>query len=159
YSPEGFTTDQAILADTYSLNPTTIVDVRAGFMRWWYHRLPGNLSTDLGKTFGLPSSYGTLVDAGNGFAPSYNMPYLSVSGYTFVGGGLIYSRDNTYTLTGSLTKIKGRHTLKFGGEGRRMEMNYFQNNQPAGVYTFDNLFTSANALSPAGTGGSFASFL
>jgi outer membrane receptor protein involved in Fe transport len=72
---------------------------------------------------------------------------------------LLYSRDNVYTLTTSLVKMVGRHSLKFGGEGRRMDINYFQNNQPGGVFTFDNLSTAANALAPAGTGGSFASFL
>lgn len=157
YSPEGFTTDQAILADTYSLSPTTILDVRLGFMRWFYGRIPGHVGTDLPKTFGFPA-YMNTIDAGNGFSNSSTPPYLAVSGYNFIGGGLLYSRDNSYTLTASLIKIHGRHTLKFGGEGRRMDINYFQNNQPGGIYTFDNLFTAATNAG-GGTGGSFASFL
>ena len=158
YSPEGFTTDQAILADTYSLSPTTIVDIRAGFMRWYYGRIPGYLGTDLAKTFGFPA-YMNTIDAGNGFTDSSTPPYPSVSGYNFIGGGLLYSRDNTYTLTESLVKIVGRHTLKFGGEFRRMDVNYFQNNSPGGTYSFTNLFTASNALSPGATGGGLASFL
>ena len=158
YSPEGFTTDQAILADTYSLTPTTILDIRAGFMRWFYGRIPGYLGVDLAKTFGFPS-YMDTIDAGNGFTNSSTPPYPSVSGYNFIGGGLLYSRDNTYTLTESLVKIIGRHTLKFGGEFRRMDINYFQNKSPGGTYSFSNLFTASNALSPGATGGGFASFL
>jgi outer membrane receptor protein involved in Fe transport len=157
YSPEGFITDQAVLADTFSLSPTTIFDVRAGFMRWFYGRTPGHVGTDLAKTFGFPA-YMNTIDAGNGFSNSSTPPYLSISGYNFIGGGLLYSRDNTYTLTTSLVKIIGRHTLKFGAEWRRMDINYFQNNQPGGVYTFDNLFTAASNAG-GGTGGSFASFL
>ena len=115
YSPEGFTTDQAIMADTYSLSPSTVLDVRLGFMRWFYGRIPGHVGTDLAKTLGFPS-YMNNIDAGNGFTGSSTPPYPSVSGYNFIGGGLLYSRDNTYTLTESLTKMVGRHTLKFGGE-------------------------------------------
>jgi hypothetical protein len=158
YSPEGFITDQAVLADTYSLTPTTVADVRLGFMRWYYGRIPGFVGTDLAKTFGFPA-YMDMIDAGNGFTNSSTPPYPSVTGYNFIGGGLLYSRDNVYTLTAGLVKIKGRHTLKFGGEFRRMDINYFQNNQPGGTFTFSNIFTSQNALSPGATGGSFASFL
>jgi hypothetical protein len=161
YSPEGFVTDQAVLADTYSLSPTTIVDVRAGFMRWFYHRVPGFTGYDMTK-LGYPS-YMNQISTGNGYADSNTPMYMSISGYNFIGGGLLGSRDNIYTLTGSLTKMVGKHSFKFGGEARRMDINYFQNNQPGGVLTFDNLFTASNAnastVTGASTGASFADFL
>ena len=37
-------------------------------------------------------------------------------------------------------------------------MDYFQNNSPGGVFTFDNVFTSQNAASPGTTGNGLASF-
>jgi hypothetical protein len=33
-SPEAYTTKQIAIGHTYSLNPTTVLDVRAGYMRW-----------------------------------------------------------------------------------------------------------------------------
>ena len=54
YSPEHFITTQVMLADTYTLNSTTVLDVRFGLMRWDYDRTPGNLGTDPVSTFGLP---------------------------------------------------------------------------------------------------------
>lgn len=158
FSPEAFTTDHAVLADTYTLNPTTILDVRLGFMRWFYNRTPGNLGVNIPQTFGLPS-YFNDISARNGVTPSNIMPQIAAAGYDFISTGLIYARDNTYIISPTLTKILRGHTLKFGAELRRAENNYYQNNQPGGIFNFDNLFTSRNALNSGGTGNSFASML
>jgi hypothetical protein len=158
FSPEAFITDHAVLADTYTINPTTILDVRIGFMRWFYARTPGHLGVDISKTFALPS-YFNDIPARNGVTPSTMVPQIAAAGYDFISTGLIYARDNTYIVTPTLTKILRRHTVKFGAEIRRADNNYYQNNQPGGVFNFDNLFTSRNALNSGGTGNSFASFL
>lgn len=158
YSPESFTTDHAVLADTYLLNASTILDVRAGFMRWFYARTPGNLGINLSEKFGLPSYFDQLP-AINGVTPVTTVPSIGATGYNFVGTGLLYARDTTYTLTPTLTKIIGKHTLKMGGEIRRADINYYQNNTTAGTWTFNNVFTSRNALNSGATGNSIASFL
>jgi hypothetical protein len=157
--PEDFVTTQAVLADTYTLNPSTILDVRVAYMRWSYARTPGRLGMKP-SSLGLPAYYDTLPTL-DGVDPVATVPQLSLSNPTYnaIGTGLIYARDNTYVLVPSLTKISGRHTLKFGAELRRQDINYFQNNQTGGNYVFDNLFTSQNALSPGASGNSFASFL
>lgn len=157
--PEDFVTTQAVLADTYSLSPSTILDVRVAYMRWFYARTPGRLGIKP-STLGLPAYYDTLPQL-NGLDPVATVPQMSMSNPTYngVGTGLIYARDNTYVLVPSLTRISGKHTWKFGAELRRQDINYYQNNQTGGNYTFDNLFTSQNALSPGASGNSFASFL
>jgi hypothetical protein len=157
--PEDFVTTQAVLADTYSLNPTTIFDIRVSFMRWFYDRTPGQLGHKL-SNLGLPSYFDQL-SALDGVDPVSTIPQFSMSSPTYDGSGtgLIHARDNTYVLTPSLTKIHGRHTWKFGAELRRQDINYYQANQTGGNFTFDNLFTSQNALSPGASGNSFASFL
>lgn len=157
--PEDFVTTQAVLADTYSLSPSTILDVRVAYMRWFYDRTPGRLGIKP-STLGLPAYYDTLPLL-NGLDPVATVPQLGMSNPTYngVGTGLIYARDNTYVLEPSLTRISGKHTWKFGAELRRQDINYYQNNQTGGNYTFDNLFTSQNALSPGASGNSFASFL
>jgi hypothetical protein len=157
--PEDFVTTQAVLADTYSLSPTTIFDIRASFMRWFYARTPGHLGIKL-TSLGLPSYFDQLPNL-DGVDPVTTLPQFSMSNPTYnsIGTGLIYARDNSYVLVPSLTKIHGRHTLKFGAELRRQDINYYQANQTGGNFTFDNLFTSQNALSPGTSGNSFASFL
>ena len=158
YSPEAFITDQAVLADTYTLSPSTILDVRLGFMRWFYERTPGNLGINIPQTFGLPS-YFNDIPAKNGVTPSTIVPQIAAAGYDFITTGLLAARDNTYVITPTLTKIWRSHTFKMGGEVRRADTNYYQNNQPGGIFNFDNLFTSRNALNSGGTGNSFASML
>jgi hypothetical protein len=159
YSPEHFVTQQAMLADTYVLNPTMIFDIRAGFIRWDYDRIPGTLGLNP-ATLGFPSVYSQLP-ALNGVDPSTTIPRFSISSPTYnqVNTGLLYGRDDTYTLTPTFTWIKGQHTWKFGAEIHKNDLNYFQNNDPGGVYTFDNLITSQNALNSGSTGSGLASFL
>ncbi len=158
YSPEHFVTTQAVIADTYTINPTTILDVRLGFMRWFYDRTPGNVGINIPEKFGLPAYYGE-IPALNAVPRSTTVPSIGAAGYNVIGTGLLYARDNTYVFAPSLIKIIGRHELKFGGEARRGDINYYQNNSPGGTFTFSNIFTSRNANNPGATGNSFASFL
>jgi len=157
YSPEIFTTTQALLADTYSINPTTIFDIRLGFLRWDYNRLPGTLGIDIPKTFGLPSYFGQ-IEALDGVSPVTTMPTVGASGYNFVSTGRLVGATNTYTIVPSLIKIVGRHTFKFGGELRRMDINYYQNNSTGGSFSYDNIFTAASSAGGS-SGNSIASLL
>ena len=158
FSPEAFVTTNAVLADTFVISPTMIFDVRGGFLRWYYARTPGTLGIDESAALGLPSYY-TQVSTLNGLTPSTTFPSIGVSSPTLnaIGTGLLLGRDDTYTLVPTFTWIKGRHTFKFGSELRKNELNYFQNNSPGGVFSFDNLFTSQNALSSGATGSGLAS--
>ncbi len=157
-APEKFVTTQAVVADTYTFNQTTIFDIRLGFTRWFYDRTPGTLGINIPEATGLPSYYNQL-DALRGLTGSTTLPTMSVSGYNAVSGGLIYGITNNYTITPSLIKIIGRHTLKMGADLRRLDLNYYQDNSPGGSFSFSNLFTSQNARSPGATGDGFASFL
>jgi hypothetical protein len=159
FSPEAFVTTSAVLADTYVISPTKILDIRAGFLRWDYNRTPGTLGMDESAALGLPPYY-KQVSTLNGLTPSTTIPSISISSPTYnaIGTGLLLGRDDTYTLVPTFTWIKGRHSFKFGSELRKNELNYFQNNSPGGVFAFDNLFTSQNALSSGATGSGLASF-
>jgi len=65
--PEHFITTQVMVADTHTFNPSTVLDVRFGFIRWDYDRTPGNLGIDLVSTFGLPKTpYGEIFAAQRG---------------------------------------------------------------------------------------------
>jgi len=153
--PEYFLTQQAVFGDTYLFSPTTIFDVRLSYMRWYNDRTPGTLGIDL-TTLGFPRSFKDGLPTDRVTVPRFG---LSSPTYDAVGTGSIGARTNNYTISTTLTKIAGKHTWKFGAELRRLEDNYWQNNNAGGVFNFNNLFTSRNALSPGATGDSFASFL
>jgi hypothetical protein len=157
FSPEAFTTDHAVLADTYSLNASTVLDLRLGFMRWFYQRTPGNLGILPGKTFGLPAYFDQLsaIDGVNGVT---TVPGIA-AGYSTISTGYLAARDNSYSIVPALTSVHGRHTFKFGAELRRQDVNYFQNNNPSGAFSFDTGFTSQNPNNQGSSGAAFASFL
>jgi len=158
YSPEHFVTTQAVLADTYVINPSMIFDIRAGFTRWYYTRIPGTLGLD-GTKLGFPSYYSQIPTL-NGLTPSTTIPTIGVSSPTLntIATGLLLGRDDTYALTPTFTWIKGHHAIKFGAELHHNDLNYFQNNSPGGSYQFDNLFTAATNTGGA-SGSGLASLL
>jgi hypothetical protein len=157
FSPEAFTTDHAVLADTYSLNTSTVLDLRLGFMRWFYQRTPGNLGILPGKTFGLPAYFDQL-SAIDGVDNVTTVPGIA-AGYSTIATGFLAARDNSYSIVPALTSVHGRHTFKFGAELRRQDVNYFQNNNPSGAFSFDTGFTSQNPNNQGSSGAAFASFL
>src|SRR5258708_34773986 len=59
----------------------------------------------------------------------------------------------------TLTMVRGHHPLKCGAEVRRQDVNYFQNNNPSGAFSFDTGFTSQNPSNQGSSGAAFASFL
>src|SRR5262245_22885164 len=154
--PETFLTRQFVLADTYSFSSNSIADFRVAYLRFVYDRTPESLGVDL-STFGWPASLNSQV-------AFQHIPTPCVQGFTDVfcsngTGSTIIARNDSNSFAASLTRITGRHTLKFGGELRRLTHNYAQSNNPSGFFNFNNLFTSANPFSPAGTGNGFASYV
>ena len=158
-APEAFVTHQLVVGDTYVFNPSTVLDVHLSYLRWNYTRIPTNLGLDESKAFGWPSymNFGSL----NALPKSTSVPSIQTQGpisYYEGGAGYIFSINNNYAISGTVQKILGRHTFKFGGDAHRWDMNYFQNNAPGGVFVFDNVFTGANVVSPGNTGNGLASF-
>ena len=146
---------QVVLGDTYTINPTTVVDLRASYLRMFYGAF-------------VPHNGADMSQFGPGWAKigpqmTFRMfPRVNFSGaYTYRAIGYLgqLSRDNDYSYTGSLTKIVGRHTLKVGGQVRRDMWGFISLTTPGGSFNFDNTFTSANATNASTSGQGFASFL
>jgi outer membrane receptor protein involved in Fe transport len=158
-APEAFTTHQIAVGDTYVFSPTSVVDIHLGYLRWNYTRIPTNLGLNESTAFGWPSymDFGHL----NNLPKSTSVPTITTSGpisYYHGLAGYIFSINNNYSIASTYQKILGRHTLKTGVDLRRLEMQYFQNNSPGGVFTFDNIFTSQNVASSGSSGHPLASF-
>jgi hypothetical protein len=149
--PTGIFTKEAILGDTHTLNPTTVLDIRLSFLRVFEHEYPVSEGVDLSQFGG---SWGNVARQ---LAAPPNWPALafngnpgvsSVSGSNGIGSQL-YWRQNLYTVSGSLSKAMGRHQLKFGGVARRVQWIADQEN--GGItLTFDPVATSQSS----GVGGS-----
>jgi outer membrane receptor protein involved in Fe transport len=153
----GVTTQEATLGYTHTFSPSTLLDVRLAYLRAFQNELPDSLNVDLSQ-FGpgwasIPSQ---LVAPANW--PSLNFTdasgVASLSGSNGVGSEL-YWHQGQYTLSGTLTKISGRHQVKFGGQVRRVTWISNPDNNNVSV----NANQYATASSTATGGSSLASFL
>jgi carboxypeptidase family protein len=154
---EAFNTNNFVISDVITLSPTTILDIRGSYQRFSYDRTPTTAGFDV-TTLGWPASLNTQ-------AFNRALPVPCISGYDpaniFCSQGAastIVDRNDNYRGAGSITKIKGGHTIHAGGEFLRMTLNYAQTNIPTGIFNFDPNFTASNPLAPTG-GNSLASFL
>jgi hypothetical protein len=94
---------------------------------------------------------------------NYGPPNLSFTNF----GGLtdaspLLRRDQTLGITEGVTLVKGKHSLAFGGEFRRMQLNNRTDQNARGSFNFSGTRTSAfdgNGLPISGTGFDFADFL
>ena len=155
---ELFNTNNFVLGDTYSFSPTTIMEVRLSYQRFNYDRTPSTLGYDLTQ-LGWPASL-------NSEAIFRDLPVPVINGFDTNGtfgsqgaGSVIIDRNDNYRAAATLTKIAGKHTVKFGGEFLRLTHNYAQTNTPTGFFNFDPSMTAANGLNTATGGLGLATFL
>lgn len=131
-----------VLGDTYTFNPHTITDFRLSYLRGTNGFTPEQIGTNL-------SSFGPAWGA---LAPQVTLPVapLASNGWGAFNGTDNRAIVNDYSLSGSVTKILGHHTFRFGGEGRRNEWNFAQSSTAAGSFSFDQGFTSQLVLNSSG---------
>ncbi|MFN7938505.1 MAG: carboxypeptidase regulatory-like domain-containing protein [Bryobacteraceae bacterium] len=150
--PDFRTTHQGVLESVHTFSPTTVLDVRYSFIKFDYERIPKTKGIDL-TTLGFPTSMQQQIP--DGFR---HLPNFSIQGFnTLPGGGPIRQNETTNQVSANLTKIAGRHTVKFGTDLRVYRLGYTQSNEPSGAFNFTAPFT---ARDPFGAGGyAYASFL
>jgi hypothetical protein len=136
----------AVLGNTYTFSPTTILDVRAHFIRNYNFTNPLSLGMDM-------SVFGPGWAPFNHELTLTQLPTPNINpDNNFNGQPTINNKENIYTLSGNITKIIGRHTLKFGGEARRYDQAFYQSNSIGTTYNFDSGFTSQYPLAASGAG-------
>jgi hypothetical protein len=153
----------AAVSFNHTFSPNTLLNVSLGFTRGLSDTQ--GIYKDFPKfnpltTLGLPSYLGT--DNGPIAAPNIYLygGYTSANGPESVGPQpwSIYKNGNqVYHLLATLTHMKGHHELKFGGEWRVQQMNWFQDGVPGGLYIYDQYSTSQYPY--WGGGDALASFL
>jgi hypothetical protein len=142
------TNQSAILADTQTLSPTLINDVRIGFTRNWFTFTPQSYDQNWPQKIGLPGS-----------VPAYAIPLIS-NGLPSYGTQVEFG-FRAYTnpeITDTVTKVIGNHTLQFGTDLRDNIGSENLNANGSGSFTFTAGLTG-NPQNPGGTGSAYASFL
>ena len=143
------TVDFFALNNIFVPTPSTAIAVRYGYNR--FKDFGGNFPEFDAATLGLPSD---LVNA-----MTFNtFPTVNITGYNGLGnGGPNRTTHVTQTANASISYLKRSHTLKFGGEYRRIGADVRSYSSSAGTYSFTQSFTAAT---PTASGGdAFASFL
>lgn len=139
---------------TMTPNPSTIVNLRAGYARSLYYYENMGLGF-LASSLGFPSA----IDTAGALAM---FPRLSASGYNTLGNqDNRYNAFMTYTFAGSVTRLKGNHTLKAGYDGRLIQVNNKESRATSGDFSFSAGMTQGPNpnTAAANRGNSIASLL
>lgn len=141
--------NQSVAANlTHVFSSNLITEFRFGYVR--VHITGGVPSEEnLGNTLGIP---GTNQDD---FFTATGIPRITLTTtYSFLGAaaGIPFDiTENSYNIVNNWTKIVGNHTIRFGGDIRRLKLDKFQaaGSNPRGEFTFTGGLTTRS-----GTGGS-----
>jgi hypothetical protein len=135
-----YNTHQGVVGDTVTINPTTVFDIRANYVRQYAPNLAQSTSVDETK-FG--TAYGQLASSMNvhvqpAFNPSGGHGFYNMGNYP--NDGITWY--NTYGVSGSLTKIVGPHSIKVGAEVRLMDQSTVSyNGGGSGSMNFNTNYT------------------
>ena len=145
----------------YNVNfsSTTIADFNFSVSRFGYDRTPQNAGFDL-TTIGWPASFNAAVPDVMRTPPTPCIEDMTFNITCAMGQSFIVDRNTQWNFAPSISMIRGRHTLVFGGQIEVGRDNYAQTNIASGFFAFDHTYTSSAAANPAPlTGFGFASFL
>jgi hypothetical protein len=135
-----------VISNTKTLGPSAVNEARVTFFRTSTHLdnpTGGKASlSSLGFKTGV-GTLGIIPDATPGFAEYVPQIYFN----NFVIGApplITFQPDNTYTASEGLSKVVGRHTLKFGGEFRYLQVNERNLASQDGAFVFDGTVTGVD---------------
>jgi hypothetical protein len=112
----------------HTFSPTTTNDLRVGFNRYYFSHTPSQpiTLTDIGAQRGnssqFPGAYAPVVSSYFSIGPGIN----DYRGGTF----------NTFSYADDVSHVMGKHTLRFGGDYSRYQLNRFNNYGAFGTVSF-----------------------
>jgi hypothetical protein len=139
---------------TTTPNASTVISVRGAYARslYFYENLGLGF---LASSLGFPAA----IDTAGGLSM---FPRVTASGYTTLGNqDNRYNAFMTYTLAGSVSRVRGAHTMKSGYEGRLIRVNNRESRATSGDFAFTAGFTQGPNPNTAASnrGNSIASLL
>lgn len=145
----------AVLAHTFTISPTMVNEVRAGFNRNHYRdNIPAygqKYPPDGLAVPGVPDNptvNGLTLFQPNGFRR------IGEPGYTPT-----FSTSQEFQYGDTLNIIRGKHSIKLGPQLRFSQFNLFQVGQPRGRFSFSGEFTADDPSSGDGSGVGLADML
>ncbi|MFN7922352.1 MAG: carboxypeptidase regulatory-like domain-containing protein [Bryobacteraceae bacterium] len=137
---------------TYLLKPTLVLEGRLGLSRFNFRGLPLGAGDAAASALQVP---GVAGGVGVVSATALTIPGLTAFGPTT--GVPNFSAQTVFQYVGNVTYTRQRHTVKAGGDFRRLRRNNFLiSAQPAGSFNFSPNWTSQTGV---GGGQAIASFL
>jgi hypothetical protein len=130
-------TNQVVAGDTYTFNPTTLLDVRADYIRQYGDAIPPGFGNVNEAQFGAAySAFAPFMTYKN--LPSWSFGAASLHNlFNFSYNNLTRTYYNNYHISVGLTKILGKHTLKVGAEARLIQRDDVGSDQAAsGSFAF-----------------------
>jgi outer membrane receptor protein involved in Fe transport len=129
--PARDTAQQVVVNYVHTFTPTLLLQLAAGYTRINNQSLPLNYGQDDGTKMGVVNSnLNELTSA---------LPDVTITGYSELGDSQwlpITDLDNTYQYAGSVTQTIGHHTLKYGADLMRRDVEAEQNDQGPGAFSF-----------------------
>lgn len=160
-APPGFGTNKNdtgrnfALGLTSVLNPGLVNDFRFSYAHYLGGKEAQNINSGFLDSLGISRAPG---------ATNHGIPAINVPGYADMGDSDIFQpqirKDNTFQFTDNLALVRGRHTIKVGGDFRILRLFYRVEDFGQGVFSFSDGFgsVSGTAFSDFLLGRPFLSF-
>jgi Carboxypeptidase regulatory-like domain/TonB-dependent Receptor Plug Domain len=132
----------ATVGYTHIFSPTWLNDLRLGFQRTSLGYTPPFDNIPLSANLGIPNANTSPLLGGGALIGGFNNQLEYTGDY-----GPYLVPENTYQLADSLSLVKGRHTLKFGVNAIRRQVNLFRPIAGKGYF-----FLYGNGVGPGSTG-------
>jgi hypothetical protein len=129
------------IAENHTFSTTTLNEFRLGYARF-------NFDAVEPATPAQPSSFGFAgINSQN--TVSASMPRITVTGLFTLGfstNGPQPRKDQNYQITDNFSKVVGRHTFKFGFDGRRFQVDnpFFGRNNGSFAFGGSGVFSTGN---------------
>jgi hypothetical protein len=124
------------LGETHTFSSSVVNELRAGYIDFKYEFLPVGFGTDQNAAIGIGGPGGITLENGISLIGGGDGRYIEYLG----DYGQYQIKQKTYQIADTVTWIKGRHTLKFGGSLIRRTMSQTRTQVGKGFYFFRDGF-------------------
>ena len=137
----------AILDDVWTLSPSTVLNARVSWDRYyWLRSLSSNDAFD-GSVLGFKGP--------TGWNTAQHFPNFTFSNYTSIGGNVdrMFQPNDTFSLVTDLSHTAGRHFLKWGIRAGQARFSRTSTGDLDGLFAFTPAFTQRDPQRADNTSG------